>query len=113
MVAAALRISIAAAFGMAIAFGQAKGPESIKTTVCDVVKSPESFSGKIITLRSPVKIASESFGLPISECAAAKFEFPTLEYGRGPKRQPAIWCCGDLTPRDRLKLIQNEEFKRC
>jgi hypothetical protein len=45
-----------------VAFGQMKSDEPIKTTVCEIVKSPALFSGKIITVRAPIEIAFERFG---------------------------------------------------
>jgi hypothetical protein len=35
-----------------------------------------------------------------------------LEYGRGPKRQPTIWCCGDLASRDPIAVVQDASFKK-
>lgn len=86
--------------------------QPIQTTVCEVVRSPALFSGKIITLRGPVEIAFENFGLSVSACSGKKIDYLWLEYGRGPKMQPTTWCCGDLTPRDPLVLVQNAEFRR-
>jgi hypothetical protein len=95
-----------------VAFGQTKPEEPNKTTMCEVVKSPALFSGKIITLRAPIQIAFENFGLSVSECADKKLDYVWLEYARGPKKQPTTWCCGDMVPRDPLGLKQNSEFQR-
>ena len=95
-----------------IALGQTKSDQPIETTVCDVVRSPALFNGKIITLRGPIQIAFESFGLSASGCTDKKIDYLWLEYGRGPKRQPTTWCCGDMVPRDTLVLVQNTEFHR-
>ena len=95
-----------------LALGQINSDRPIQTTVCDVVKSPASFSGKMITLRSPIQISFENFAISASGCAEAKIDYLWLEYGRGPKRQPTTWCCGDMVPRDSLVLVQNAEFHR-
>ena len=95
-----------------VAFGQMKSDEPVKTTVCEIVRSPALFNGKIITLRGPIQIAFENFGLSVSECTEKKMDYVWLEYGRGPKRQPTIWCCGDMVPRDSSVLLQDTEFRR-
>ena len=51
-----------------VAFGQGKADEPTRTTVCEIVNSPVSFNGKIITVRVPIEIAFEDFGLSVSEC---------------------------------------------
>ena len=97
----------------AAVLGQKKPDPPIQTTVCDVLKSPELFSGKIITLRGEVQIGFESFSLSTSGCVEKKTDSELwLEYGRGPRRQPTIWCCGDMVPRDRLALVQDSEFRK-
>jgi hypothetical protein len=108
-----IRTAIAALAVLPIlALGQTKPDRPIPTTVCELVKSPASFNGKIITLREPIQIAFENFGLAASDCIEKKIDYLWLEYGRGPKRQPTTWCCGDMVPRDRLALMQNAEFHR-
>lgn len=91
-----------------ISFGQA--PPTIN--VCDIAKQPEQFNGKTLTVRSRINFAFEEFELSAATCDGPKIEGIWLEYGRGPKRQPTIWCCGDMVPRDRLKLVQNDEFRK-
>jgi hypothetical protein len=59
-----------------------------------------------------VQIAFEDFELSAETCEGGKIDGIWLEYGRGPKKQPTIWCCGDLTPRDPLVLVQDNEFRR-
>ena len=95
-----------------VAFGQMKSDEPIKTTVCEIVKSPALFNGKIVTVRAPIEIAFERFGLSASHCAEQKIDDVALEYGSGPRKQPTIWCCGDMVPRDPLVLVQNKDFRR-
>jgi hypothetical protein len=95
-----------------LALGQTKSDQPVQTTVCEVVRSPASFNGKIITLRGPIQIAFENFGLAAADCTDKKVDYLWLEYGRGPKRQPTTWCCGDMVPRDPLALVQNTEFHR-
>ena len=41
--------------------------KAIQTTVCEVVRAPELFNGKMITLRGPIQIGLENFGLSASE----------------------------------------------
>ena len=106
-------VAICVAMPSGIISAQSGGVEaSHTTTVCEIVKSPASFNGKIVTLRSPIQIAFENFGLSTSECAGKKLDYVWLEYGRGPKRQPTTWCCGDMVPRDPLVLLQNQDFHR-
>lgn len=95
-----------------LASGQTKSAQSIPTTVCEVVKSPASFSGRIITLRAPIQIAFENFRISSDDCTEKNIDYLWLEYGSGPKSQPTSWCCGDMVPRDSLALVQNPEFQR-
>lgn len=96
----------------ALAWGQTNSDQPIRTTVCEVVRAPASFHGKMITLRGPIQISFENFAIPASDCAEKKIDHLWLEYGRGPKKQPTTWCCGDMVPRDSLVLVQNAEFRR-
>jgi hypothetical protein len=104
--------SLIVAVAPGVVFGQATSNEPIKTTLRDLVTSPETFNGKIVAVRGPIQIAFEHFAFSVSECAARKVDDVWLEYGKGPKRQPTIWCCGDMVPRDPLVLLQNREFRR-
>lgn len=89
------------------------GAESpVSTSLCELVKSPASFNGKLLTVRAPVQIGFESFGLSVSGCGDSRINYVWLEYGRGPAKQPTIWCCGDMVPRDVLPLEQTAEFRR-
>jgi hypothetical protein len=89
-----------------------RGDDSpLTVSVCDVLKRPERFDGSIVTLRSRVFIAFEDFEVSDKDCAAPKIDSIWLEYGRGPKRQPTTWCCGDMVPRDRLALVENADFR--
>ena len=81
-------------------------------TLCQVLEHPEQFNGKMIVLRGHVQIAFEDFQLSPADCDGRKLDGVWLEYGIGPKKQPTIWCCGDITPRDPLKVIENQEFRR-
>jgi hypothetical protein len=76
------------------------GQNPIETTVCEIVQTPETFSGKIVKLNARVILAFEDF------------ELSGLEYGRGAKKQPTIWCCGDLVPRDPPALVEDDSFRR-
>ena len=82
----------------------------ITATVCDIAKHPEQFNGRMVTVRSPVRIAFEDFELSAAKCEGAKIQGIWLQYGSGPKRQPTTWCCGDLTPRDPLAVTRNDDF---
>jgi hypothetical protein len=87
-------------------------PGQTATTVCEIVQAPETFSGKIVTLNGRVLIAFEDFELSVAGCDGKKIDGVWLEYGRGPKKQPTIWCCGDLVPRGPLALVENDSFRR-
>jgi hypothetical protein len=95
-----------------MAIGQTESTEPIKTTPCEVGKSPAYFNAKIITLRAPIETAFEDFGLSVSERADKKLDYVWLEYGKGPKRQPTICCCGDMAPMNftAAKLAQPESL---
>jgi hypothetical protein len=94
------------------AFGQANADAPIKTTVCELAKEPSSYKGKIVTVRGRVLIDFEDFELSTDSCDGRNIGRLWLEYGNGPKRQPTTWCCGDMTPRDPLRLIQNSDFRK-
>lgn len=80
--------------------------------VCAIVKDVHRFDGQIITVRSAVKIGFEEFELPAKQCGVKNLDGIWLEYGRGPKEQPTMWCCGDTSPKDRLAVVQNADFRR-
>lgn len=85
--------------------------QSVKTTLCELVGAPETFAGKIASIRGRVLIGSENFRLDSGHCAGNESGDVWLEYGRGPKRQPTTWCCGDMVPRDPLPVVQDQDFK--
>jgi len=91
--------------------GQTKNINPIKTTICELLKTPEAFNGRIVSVHGRVGIAFEYFGLQAGDCLDKKIDLVWLEYGRGPKRQPTTWCCGDLTPRDSLRLMEDRSFR--
>ncbi len=94
-----------------VAPGQSRSAEPLKVSVCDIAQSVEQFNGKMITVRGVVRLAFEDFELPATDCGTASVPGIWLEYGRGPRWQPTTWCCGALTPRDRLRLVQDSEFR--
>jgi hypothetical protein len=95
----------------AIAAAQVKGDEPIKTTICELVKLPDRFSGKMVSVGGRVLIGFEDFRLDTIHCDGSKIHV-WLEYGSGPKRQPTTWCCGDMVPRDPLRVVQNSDFTK-
>ncbi len=74
----------------------------------DLTAHPLDYDGKMVRTSWRVSIDFEQFELCLETCAADSI---WLEYGRGPRKQPTIWCCGDLVPRDPLKMIQDSQFK--
>jgi hypothetical protein len=68
-------------------------------------------SANMISVHARVSIAFEHFALSAYNCGSEWTDDVWLEYGRGPKRQPTTWCCGDMIPRDRLVLTQNSDFR--
>jgi hypothetical protein len=84
------------------------GAEPPEVALRDLTARPLDYSGKLVQTSGNVSIGFEYFILCVETCETGS---TWLEYGRGPKKQPAIWCCGDLVPRDPLKLIQDSQFK--
>jgi hypothetical protein len=80
--------------------------------VCEVLQHPQSFNGKMVSIRARIRIAFEDFEVDIPSCPQKVADGIWLEYGKGPKTQPTTWCCGDLTPRDQLGLIQDSSFRK-
>jgi len=109
-----LNLSVSAVFVVlpGIAVAQVEADEPIKTTLCELVKDPVRFSGKMATMRGRVLIAFEDFELDATRCNVNTIGQVWLEYGKGPKKQPTIWCCGDMVPRDPLAVVQDGEFRR-
>jgi hypothetical protein len=84
---------------------------AIHTTACELVNTPERFNNKIVTVRGRILIAFEDFRLDTAHCDDKNAGDVWLEYGRGPKKQPTTWCCGDMVPRDSLRLVEDRNFK--
>src|SRR4051812_19438059 len=91
----AMAAMIAASVLPGALFGQSPPDEPIQATLCELATVPERFNGKIIAVRGPIQIAFENFTFSLSECESRTVDDVWLEYGRGPKRQPTTWCCGD------------------
>jgi hypothetical protein len=106
-----MRSVAALLLGALAAFGQATTTRPAAATVCEVAGHPDQFAGKIMSIRGLVLLAFEDFSFSAKECQGRKIDDIWLEYGRGPKNQPTTWCCGDLTPRDSLQLIQDKNFR--
>jgi hypothetical protein len=94
------------------AVAQVQPDEPTKTTLCELVKTAERLNGKIVTIHGAVLIGFEDFELDATKCDVNTIRRVWLEYGRGPKRQPTTWCCGDMVPRDPLAVVQDDEFHR-
>src|SRR5229473_1560230 len=95
-----------------IMVGQTKTYEPIKTNLCEILRAPQRFNGEIVSLKGRVLIAFEDFELSAHSCERKRIDAVWLEYGRGPKRQPTTWCCGDMVPRDPLALVENDHFHK-
>lgn len=80
--------------------------------VCEVLQNPQSFNGKMISIRTRIQVAFEDFEVDIPSCPKKVADAICLEYGKGPKTQPTTWCCGDLTPGDQLGLLQDAAFRK-
>ena len=92
-------------------YAQDKLDSPIKTTVCELIRTPDHYNGKMVSIRGPILIAFEGFGVDTSHCEGNRIDV-WLEYGSGPKRQPTTWCCGEMVPRDPLRVVQNNEFRK-
>jgi hypothetical protein len=66
----------------------------------------------MIRVRASIEIGFEDFKLSADACTGRTIDAIWLEYGRGPKKQPTIWCCGDLTPRDSINVVGDAEFRK-
>lgn len=98
---------------VALATGFASAGEKVTdATVCQIASHPLDYAGKLVRVRGRILIAFEQFELSSSECKLSIPEMIWLEYGRGPKRQPTIWCCGDLASRDPIAVVQDANFKK-
>jgi hypothetical protein len=64
-----------------------------------------------MSIRGLVLLAFEEFRFSADECQGHAIDDIWLVYGRGPKNQPTIWCCGNLTPRHSLRVIQDKDFR--
>ncbi len=85
--------------------------EAKAVSACAIAKDPEHLNGNMVTVHDRVSIAFENFELPASKCSEHKIDGIWLEYGRGPRRQPTTCCCGNMIPRDRLRLVENSAFR--
>jgi hypothetical protein len=93
-----------------VPLARGRSNHAIKAMLCDVVKDPERFNGKMVSVRGLVQIGFEDFELSASACKGPKIDGVWLEYGKGPPKQPTTWCCGDMIPQDSLPLDQNRDF---
>jgi hypothetical protein len=105
--------SASAILSVALAAGITSAAEEVvDATVCQIATHPLDYAGKLVRVRGRILIAFEQFELSSSECKPSIPDRIWLEYGRGPKRQPTIWCCGDLASRDPIAVVQDTNFKK-
>lgn len=79
--------------------------------ICELLQHPEIFAGKMIAVQANVAYDFEDFEITIPSCNNWIIDGIWLEYGRGPRKQPTTWCCGDLASRDELELVLNSAFR--
>jgi hypothetical protein len=60
------------ALGCAVAFGQMKTQEPIQTTLCEIIKQPERFNGKLVEFRAQIEsgVMYLPSGVSNESCAA-------------------------------------------
>lgn len=96
----------------AVRYKRSPIPQSLSEIgLCQILQNPDRYNGRLVSIRGGVLIALEDFELSFSECENRKIDTVWLEYGKGPKRQPTTWCCGDMVPRDPLAVIESDEFR--
>jgi hypothetical protein len=81
-------------------------------TVCELAAHPSEFNGRMAVTEGPILFGFEQFQLSTEGCDGSGDVQIWLEYGRGPRHQPTTWCCGDLTPSDPVRLLQDKAFKQ-
>ena len=93
-------------FGILPWGGQARPPmrasersAALKTSVCEILKAPESFDGKVVTTQARVLMGFESLTLVESGCSGSIWLAYPDEIGHPPDSQ-----------RIRVKLIRDAEF---
>ena len=84
----------------------------VEVSLCDLARRPAEFNGTIIRMRASIDIGFEDFKLSAGDCSGRVIDAIWLQYARGPKKQPTIWCCGDLTPRDSINVVPDAEFRK-
>src|SRR5882724_3327831 len=64
-----------------VGFGQAKADEPIKTALCELVKEPDRFNGKIVQVRAAIATGPESIVVADDACSGSIWlsvgEWPT------------------------------------
>jgi hypothetical protein len=86
--------------------------KSLMVGLCELARRPLAFAGSVLSVRGTVQVGFEWFVLDTSPCTDRKLDYVWLEYGRGPKRQPTTWCCGDIHPQQGPGVVQNREFRK-
>jgi hypothetical protein len=112
-------------FGLAIAcvFSCGLHAQVIDTTVCDILKNPQSFNGKIVRIKATVSAGFDLFVVKGPECGqhvdAIWLSYPEGTRGKaGPaailQMQPAHNFGGTVTVVDRapVQLDKNKDFKQ-
>jgi hypothetical protein len=69
--------------------------EPIATSVCEVLRKPSAFNGKVVRLSGTVTVAFEYFGLSQGTCRAIWLDFPDVE---------------PVQPKPSFHLLRDENF---
>lgn len=84
--------------------------QTVQTNVCEIIKSPASFDGKLVRLRATVVSGFEVFGIrdPEDKCGLIWLEYA----GAGPAASTSFGPAEPNTQRPSLKLENNRQLKR-
>jgi hypothetical protein len=82
------------------------------TSICEIATNPAEWNERTVSLSATVRIAFEQFDISAEGCPERKLDAVWLEYAEGPKKQPTVWCCGDLTRGGQPTLKQDAEFRK-
>jgi hypothetical protein len=111
------------ASALVFAFSCGLHAQIVDATVCDILKSPQSFDGKILRIKGTVSAGFDQFVIKGSDCGQP-LDGIWLSYPEGTKGkagpaallqlQPAHNFAGTVTPADRkpVSLDKNKDFKQ-